>query len=92
MASFVFLLIVAERQSAEIATIPATSLAVVEWLFFLAMDMSTRMRRLSWFDYLDALQPLGHLRILGILECLVFAREYSFDRQWRRINLTYAWR
>jgi len=43
MASFMFLLSVAERQSAEIATILATSLAEVEWLLFLAVDVSTRM-------------------------------------------------
>jgi hypothetical protein len=34
------------------------SLAEVEYLLFLAMDMRTRVRRSSWFDGLDTLQPL----------------------------------
>ena len=36
------------------------SLAEVEWLLFLAVDMSTRMRRLACFNSLNALQPLGN--------------------------------
>jgi len=36
------------------------SLAEVEWLFLFAVNMSTQMRCLSWFNSLDALQPFGH--------------------------------
>ena len=35
------------------------SFTVVEYLLFFAMNMRTWVRRFSWFDGLDALQPLG---------------------------------
>jgi hypothetical protein len=34
-------------------------LAKVKWLFLLAVDMTTRMRHLSWINDLDALKPFG---------------------------------
>jgi hypothetical protein len=36
------------------------SVAEVERLLFLAMNMGTRVRRLAWFNSLDALQPFGN--------------------------------
>lgn len=35
-------------------------LAKVEWLFPLAVDVTTRMRHLSLINSFDALQPFGH--------------------------------
>jgi len=53
MASFMLLLSVTERQSAEIAATIATSFAEVERLVFLTVNMGTSMRRLSWSENLD---------------------------------------
>jgi hypothetical protein len=45
------------------------SFAVMEYLLFLAMDMRTRVRRFSWFDGLDALQPLGNYSHVRQTKC-----------------------
>jgi hypothetical protein len=79
MTSLVLLLLMTERQGAEIVTVIAANLAKMEWILVLAMNMGTFVRCLSRRNGLNALKSLGDLSVLGVLIGFMSSSEGGLD-------------